>query len=147
MKRALPALRPATLSDAASMARIVAAWVAETDWAEKLYTLEDLEARFIEALPSREAWVADDPVQAYLSLNPQTGQIGGLYCQNRGQGLGHALMQRAKAGRDRLWLHVYEKNLRARQFYAREGFVEVSRHLPQAPSQLAEVRMEWGRHA
>lgn len=147
MSDTMPPLRRATLSDAPSMARIVAGWVAETDWAERLRTVEQLEELFLEALPTRDAWVAGDPVQGYLSMDPKTGRIGGLYCATRGQGLGRALMNRAKVGRDRLWLHVYERNTRARRFYAREGFAETGRHLPEPPALLPEIRMEWVRHA
>lgn len=147
MSDALQTLRRATLADAPVMAGIVAGWVSETEWAERLHNVEALEAMFLEALPSREAWVAGEPVQGYLSLDPATSRIGGLYCATRGRGLGHALMERAKAGRDRLWLHVYERNAGARRFYAREGFVERERHLPEPPSSLVEIRMEWVRHA
>jgi putative acetyltransferase len=43
----------------------------------------------------------------------------------QGRGLGRALLDEAKAGRDVLDLHVFARNARARRFYAAAGFVEV----------------------
>jgi putative acetyltransferase len=99
------------------------------------------------AMPGRDIWVAGDPVQGYVSIDSETSRLGGLYCATPGAGLGRTLRARAKAGRDRLALHVHERNAGARRLCAREGFVERERHLPEPPARLVEIRMEWVRHA
>lgn len=147
MTDALPPLRRATPDDAPEMAQIVADWVARTPWADRLHSAAQIAEFILDAMPRREIWVAGKPVQGYLSMDPETARVGGLYCATRGAGLGRALMDRAKEGRDRLWLHTYEPNSRARAFYAREGFTETAVCPPEPPGTVTEIRMEWVRHA
>jgi GNAT superfamily N-acetyltransferase len=140
-------IRRATSSDVPAMADIVCRWEAETEWMPTLYGAEKIAGFIRDALPEREIWVAEEPatkaVQGYLSFDPAQGRIGGLYCARRGGGLGKALMDKVKEGRSALWLHTHAPNLRAQAFYRREGFVEVSRHTPEPPETVEEIRMEW----
>ncbi|QGY00298.1 GNAT family N-acetyltransferase [Roseovarius faecimaris] len=64
----------------------------------------------------------------------------------RGQGLGRALLEDAKAGADRLELWVVHANASARRFYAAQGFEEVlcSQGLGNDEN-LPDVLMVWHR--
>ncbi len=137
-------VRLAGPSDAAACARIVGDWVQRTDWMPELHSRETLTGVIQEAMPSREIFVIGDPVEGYLSLNPDTGQIGALYLDRSGQGLGKALMDRVKIGRDYLQLWTHEPNAAAHRFYKREGFEIVERN-PEGGDGLPELRMEWRR--
>ncbi len=138
-------IRRATDADVAGCAAVVNGWIDDTDWIPRDFPPEALEAMIREALPIREIWVAGDPVEAYLSFDPETARVGGLYCRKTGQGLGKALMDQVKVGRDYIWLSTHEPNLAAQRFYAREGFVEVARYAPEPPATVTEVKMEWRR--
>ncbi|QXR01339.1 GNAT family N-acetyltransferase [Streptomyces sp. WY228] len=58
-------------------------------------------------------------------------EIGGLFVapEAQGTGMGRRLVEHAAALHGSLTLEVYEKNTRARGFYARMGFVEESRRV------------------
>ncbi len=70
---------------------------------------------------------ADGGIVGYLSLG-QDGFMPALYLAPpaRGRGLGTALLDQAKALRpEGIELTVFEPNIDAQRFYAREGFHEV----------------------
>ncbi|MBO9478229.1 GNAT family N-acetyltransferase [Shimia sp. R11_0] len=138
-------IRRAQVADAPAMARIVSDWEAATDWMPSIYGPEEIADMIREAMPAREMWVVGDPIEGYLSFDPKVNRVGGLYCRKSGQGLGKALMDKAKEGRDFVWLTTHEPNLSAQKFYKREGFVEVSRNDAEPPETVREVRMEWQR--
>lgn len=140
----VPAIRRAGPEDAAACARIVRGWVVGTEWMPELHSVEDLTAMIVEALPGREIWLAGDPPEGYISVNPETGHVGALYTSRQGAGLGRALLDRAKEGRDRLRLFTHEPNTAAQRFYRREGFEEVGRN-PEGVDGLPEIIMEWRR--
>ena len=93
-------------------------------------------------MPDREMYLIGDPVVGYLSLNPKTDLIGAIYVEQPGQGLGKALMERAKEGRAYLQLWTHEPNVAAQRFYVREGF-EVAERNPEGSDGLPELRLEW----
>ena len=70
--------------------------------------------------------------------------IAGLFVRAsaQSQGIGRALLQRAKAGRSFLRLGVYKKNPRAIAFYQREGFVIESEGLDENTNE-PEFTMAW----
>ncbi|WP_422049360.1 GNAT family N-acetyltransferase [Shimia sp.] len=138
-------IRRATPEDVGAMAQIVCDWEAATEWMSSPYGPEEISGFIREAMPAREMWVAGEPIEGYLSYDPKATRVGGLYCRKSGQGLGKALMDKVKEGRDFLWLTTHEPNLKAQKFYKREGFVEVSRHDAEPPNTVREVRMEWQR--
>ncbi|CUH54402.1 GNAT family N-acetyltransferase [Shimia marina] len=138
-------IRRAQVADAPAMARIVSDWEAATDWMPSIYGPEEIADMIREAMPEREMWVAGNPIEGYLSFDPKVNRVGGLYCRKTGAGLGKALMEKAKEGRDFIWLHTHEANEAAQRFYKREGFEEVSRHDGDIHKGLREVRMEWRR--
>ncbi len=125
------------------MAAVLNSWIDGTAWFPRVHAPEVLEGFIQEALPIRDIWIAGEPVCAYLSLNPETDQVAALYSTRTGQGVGKALLDRAKQGRRRLWLHTHVPNRMAQRFYRREGFQEVSRHMPEPPETIEEIRMEW----
>ncbi|MDA8586893.1 GNAT family N-acetyltransferase [Rhodobacteraceae bacterium] len=135
-------IRRATIEDAGICARIVNDWIDRTDWMPRVHPPKEIGAQVLEALPKREIFLIGEPVEGYLSLNPKTGQVGALYLDNTGQGMGKALMDRAKEGRDFLQLRTAEPNRAAQRFYAREGFKEVQR-IPVGSDGLPELHMEW----
>ncbi len=135
--------RRATREDIPAMAGIINAWIDGTKWFPRVLSDQVITEAFEGAFDQRRMWVAGDPVAGYLSLNPDTGQVAALYCARTGEGLGRALMDRAKEGRDHLFLHTHVLNRGAQRFYRREGFKEVSRHQPEPPETVEEIRMEW----
>ena len=137
-------IRLATDADVPTIARIVNDWVDRTDWMPRAEPAEVIEGYIASALPDRDIFLIGEPVEGYLSLDPETGQIGALYLDNPGRGLGKALMDRAKSGRDYLQLWTHEPNTAAHRFYAREGFAVVERK-EDGSDGLPELRMEWRR--
>ncbi len=137
-------VRDATPEDAAICARIVHGWVMRTAWMPERFLVDELTAMIAEAMPERDIWLAGAPPEGYLSLNPATAQVGALYTSRPGRGLGKALLDRAKAGRDYLQLWTHEPNTAAHRFYRREGFEIVERN-PEGDDGLPELRMEWKR--
>lgn len=125
------------------MAQIVCAWEAATKWMPPVYGPEEIAGFLKDALPTREIWVKGAPIEGYLSFDPKASRVGGLYCRTPGSGVGKALMDKVKEGRDFMWLTTHEPNLSAQKFYKREGFVEVSRHDAEPPNTVREIRMEW----
>ncbi|MBV2358669.1 GNAT family N-acetyltransferase [Thalassococcus sp. CAU 1522] len=137
-------IRRATRDDIPACARIIADWEAETDYLPDGPGADKIAAIIDDAFDAREIWVSGDPVDGYLSVDPEKNKIGGLYLARRGQGLGKALVDRAKQDRDFLWLTVFAPNTRAFAFYRREGFSLTSR-LPASDGEPAVLRMEWQR--
>ena len=138
-------IRRATEADIPACASVASDWIDETGWMPRIHSREDLEGHIRTAFPEREIWVIGQPVQAYMSVDPEAGHIGALYCRERGQGWGKAFLDKAKEGRDSLSLNTHVPNDAAQRFYAREGFVETGRRMPVPPELVMEMRMEWKR--
>ena len=78
-------------------------------------------------LPRAELYVWEDGgsgrIEGFIGL---TGNyIAGIFVRDgaRSKGIGRSLLEHAKGRRERLELHVYQKNRRAVRFYRREGFL------------------------
>ena len=138
VRRAMPA-------DAAACAVIVFDWLQATAWMSDGPDLAELTGMLTKGIPLREVWVIGDPVAGYLSLDPETAQIHGFYVAQPGQGLGKALLDRVRQGRDYLQLWTHWPNLGAHRFYHREGFVTVEQMSEGRGDGVAELRMEWRR--
>ena len=98
-------------------------------------------------LPQAELYVhqgAAGEADAFLGL--QGDYIAGLFVREeaRGRGAGKQLLDRAKALRPRLALHVYQKNTRAVSFYEREGFAVCEAGVDESTGE-AEWTMTWQR--
>lgn len=102
-----------------------------------------LEEMIRDGMPMREFLVVGDPVAGYLSMNRETLQVMGLYVARCGEGLGKALIDRAKSGRAYLQLRSHAPNRAAHRFYEREGFRVVERDLMDGSDGVPEIRMEW----
>lgn len=79
-------------------------------------------------LPRCEVWIAGGHIpQGFIALG-RPGQIAGLFVDPaaQGRGLGRKLLDHVR-GAHPLQLEVAAPNFRARNFYARYGFTEVSR--------------------
>ena len=139
--------RAATRADIPRLAQIVHDWEAASDWNPSQVGVEVIAGALEAAFDAREIWVIGAPAEGYLSLNPETAHIGGFYVATQGRGIGKALMDRAKAGRDFLSLNTHVPNVEAHRFYAREGFVTVAELPPSVADAPAELRMEWHREA
>lgn len=136
-------IRKATADDAEACAAILNDWIDGTDWMPRTIEAEVLVDILHEGLPKREAYVIGDPVAGYLSMDPAEAHIWGLYTRP-GRGLGKALMDRAKVGRDYLKLNSHAANEPAHRFYEREGFTQIG--APWAGSDgIDEITMEWRR--
>lgn len=139
-----PQIRRAALADAADCARVVHGWVSSTPWMPTRFTEAELTEMIAEAIPVREIYVIGEPVAAYLSFHPETALIAGLYVAQRGEGLGKALVDHVKSGRDHLQLWTHEPNTRAHAFYVREGF-ERSGATREGDDGQLEFQMIWQR--
>ena len=137
-------IRRAGPGDGAICARIVCDWIDRTPWIAPRLTREQIAGIVEGAMAAREIWLIGGPAEGYVSVNPATGQIGALYCDRTGAGLGRALLDRAKEGREYLQLWTHAPNVDAHRFYAREGFAAVEEKA-MGDDGLPEIRMEWRR--
>lgn len=82
-------------------------------------------------LPSAETWIyeLDGVVVGFIALIGN--EIGAIFVDPKfhGQGIGRALMDKARSIRDVLELDVFKNNLIGRKFYEKCGFSEVDEHL------------------
>ncbi|MEQ8482419.1 MAG: GNAT family N-acetyltransferase [Hoeflea sp.] len=95
----------------------------------------------------RQVWVAGDPVLGFMALDPDSDMVTALYVATPGMGMGRALLNHAKTGRDSLSLWTFVANEGARRFYAREGFLEVRRTEGDNEEGLPDVLLQWERSA
>ncbi len=96
-------------------------------------------------LPHAQTWVweADGRVVAFIALIGD--EVGAIFVapQSQRSGIGGALMDFARARRDRLELEVFEANAIGRAFYAKYGFAELSTSVHEATG-LALIRLGLG---
>ena len=137
-------IRRAEVADAAACARVVHGWVLSTPWMPERFSEAELAGMIAEAIPMREIYVAGDPVVGYLSFHPDAALIVGLYVEARNAGLGKALVDHVKDGRDYVQLWTHAPNTRAHAFYGREGFVKTGETRDGDDGQL-EFQMAWRR--
>lgn len=123
-------VREATVADLPGCAAVANAWIDATPWLPRVQSHDEIAAMFEPGLlERRRVFVARDggDVLGYLSL-AEDGFVAALYLapDARGRGIGKQLMDCAKAHHpEGLELTVFEPNVDARRFYAREGFVPV----------------------
>ena len=139
------AIRDATRDDLPALGEIVLAWEQRTGWMHSSYSAAEITGFLSDAFADRTILVAGTPAQAYLAFDPERQRIGGLYSSISGKGIGKALIDKIKQGRDYLWLNTHEPNLAAQKFYKREGFVEISNEGAEPSNIVPEIRMEWRR--
>lgn len=97
-----------------------------------------------ELLAQAELYVWEDEagIQGFIGL--EADYIAGLFVRSgaRSHGIGKRLLDRAKAGRDKLTLRVYQKNAGALRFYRREGFAVREASMDESTGE-AESVMLW----
>ena len=127
-----PAFRSSTAADADELFGV---WRRSVDATHGFVSARDLEhiARLVrdQYLPTAELTVAcDDSGRALAFMGMTRNEIDALFVDGnrRGEGLGRALVERAKAAwPDGLTVEVNEQNSEAIGFYERLGFRTVSR--------------------
>ena len=141
-------LRPARAEDAVPCARILGAFFTETAWLPRLHTpTEDL-AFLRHLIGGNGVTVADKGGVAVGYMAMDGGQIRHLYLDRsvRGQGIGSAMIEAAKARQAQLWLWCFQANVDALRFYARHGFV-VTDETDGAKNEegVPDARLDWRR--
>ena len=141
-------LRRASAEDAKACSKIVNDWIDGSGWLPRQHSREAIEDMIRSGIPLREFWVAGKPIQGYLSFNlsfnVEESQVMGLYTALPGTGVGKALMDRVREGRDWVQLWSHAANTKAHAFYEREGFAIVGERAAGIDG-IPEVRMEWRR--
>lgn len=120
---------PAKPADAPAIGAILSDWIDETDWMPRIHKRED-----------ERAFAADMVARGWVSVARRRGAVVGFVARDgeevvalyvartaRGQGVGTALLARAKRKSRRLRLWTFQFNHAARRFYADQGFVEIER--------------------
>ena len=123
-------LRRATIDDASACALIVDDWIEKTVEMPRLFDKHKLTEMIRNAIPLREVWVIGQPINGYISYNPDLLQISALYVNKRGEGIGKILLDRIKSDHKYLHLWSHEFNNSAHKFYKREGFQVKNRNPP-----------------
>jgi GNAT superfamily N-acetyltransferase len=102
---------------------------AEREW-PFLYphTPEEDRAFFRAAFGKGPIWVAEDRGVLVGFCAARRGWIDHLYVvhERHGEGIGQALLRRTLKGRRHVRLWTFQRNMRSRAFYRRQGFVEVT---------------------
>lgn len=93
-------------------------FISRTYWEQNFHMVREL-------LPQAELWVReqDEKLLGFIGLTDD--YIAGIFVDGsaRSKGIGKELLDHVKQLHRTLTLHVYEKNLRAVNFYLREGFL------------------------
>jgi len=141
-------LGPARPADAAPVGAILADWIDQTDWMPRVHK-HGAEQVFAGELIAK-GWVTvarrGGRVAGFLARDG--AEVVALYvaADARGQGVGSALLARAKRKSPRLALWTFRFNHAARTFYAAHGFVETARTGGAGNDEkLPDVRLEWER--
>ncbi|QOX62407.1 N-acetyltransferase [Anoxybacterium hadale] len=99
-----------------------------------------------EMLPDSEVFVYEQNhiVQGFIGLMDQ--YIAGIFVKADGQskGIGKALLNYVMESHSELSLHVYKKNIRAVEFYVREGFDVVKVQVDENTGEV-ELAMNWAK--
>ncbi|MBA1143614.1 GNAT family N-acetyltransferase [Mesorhizobium neociceri] len=123
------ALRPATASDAAAIARLMRAALGSFDWMPVVHTpAEDLSFIRDIVLPRQQVTVAEAGENIVGFIAVSSDWVEQLYLDPAwtGQGIGSRLLVQATAALPVVKLHCFQANTGARRFYERHGFVAES---------------------
>ena len=122
-------IRQGTGDDGIQVASIhVAARREAMPWLPEVHSTQEVQVYFSKLLDSQESWVAEIEGEVVGFSVLKDGWLDQLYvapkCQNLG--IGSKLLEIAKARAPAsLELWAFQGNLRAREFYAKNGFIEV----------------------
>lgn len=99
-------------------------------------------------LPDAELYIYEElPASPCGFIGMSGDYIAGIFVKEtcRSKGIGKQLLDHAKSLRQRLTLHVYQKNEGAVHFYLREGFLIQSRAKEDSTGET-EYMMSWRNH-
>ncbi len=148
LRTARPIIGSARPGDAVAIGAILSDWIDETDWMPRVHKRED-----------EQAFAADLVSRGWVSVARQRGRVVGFLARDgaevvalyvargaRGQGVGRALLTRAKRRSTRLALWTFQFNHPARAFYEAQGFDEVRRTGGAGNDEkLPDIRYAWER--
>lgn len=143
-------IRTGKKSDAIACVDILRAWADETPWMAELDDLEPMQAFWMDIFETDLVWVAEieGRIVGFCTRGVDDGSdnIGALYvvAELRSSGIGKRLLDMAKQDRDWITVWAYEKNVRAINFYKREGLIEISREVEKS-SNLMNIEHRWHR--
>ncbi len=141
-------LRPARSTDAGTTGVILHGFSREHDWMPQLHSRAETIAFCGRMIDLGWVTVAEihGQVAGFLALNGD--EIHSLYlaAQVRGQGIGHKLLEHAKARRSELSLFAFQANRAACRFYESNGFAEVARSDgAENDENLPDIKYVWKR--
>ena len=145
---ARPILGPARPTDAEAIGQILSDWIDETPWMPRIHTRA-----------AEQAFARDLVDRGWVTVARRCGRVAGFLARDgddivalyvaghaRGQGVGSALLNRAKRKSRRLSLWTFQFNQPARAFYEGNGFREVERTGgARNDEKLPDIRYEWER--
>ncbi len=135
-------LRRAIINDASACALIVDDWIEKTVEMPRLFDKHKLTKMIRNAFPLREVWVIGQPINAYISYNPDLLQMSALYVISRGEGIGKILLDQVKSDRKYLRLWKHEFNNAPHKFYKREGF-QLKNRKDRGSDGIPELQFDW----
>ena len=115
-------LRRATIDDASACALIVDDWIEKTVEMPRLFDKHKLTEMIRNAIPLREVWVIGQPINGYISYNPDLLQISALYVNKKGEGIGKILLDRIKLTTNICICGVMNLIIRHISFIKEKGF-------------------------
>lgn len=138
-------VRGAIEADADALGAILSGWIDETAWMPRLYTEDEYRAFCARLIEEARAHVIETEagVMGFIARKGET--IPALYLSEaaRGKGHGKRLLDRAKAGQDRLTLWCFRANDGARRFYERQGFEQTDATDGENEEGLPDVELTW----
>ena len=135
-------LRRATIDDASACTLIVDDWIEKTAEMPRLFDTPQLTDMIRNAIPFRDVWVIGQPINRYISYNPDLLQVSALYVNKRGKGLGEILLDRLKSNYEYLQLWGHEFHNSAHNFYRIEGF-QFKNRKDRGSDGIPELQFEW----
>ncbi|MEM8978927.1 MAG: GNAT family N-acetyltransferase [Pseudomonadota bacterium] len=138
-------LCPAEPHDSAAMGAILSDWIDTTDWMPRLYSRAQDQA-FCETLVETTTLVkANGEIKGFLTRDG--AEISALYIARGAhrQGLGTALLKRAKSEVSELRLWTFTANTSAQAFYAKHGFVQTDQTSGDNAENLPDLQLTWER--
>ncbi len=135
-------LRRATIDDLSARALIVDDWIEKTEEMPCLFDKHQLTEMIRNAIPFRDVWVIGQPINGYISYNPDLLQVSALYVNKRGKGLGKILLDRLKSDYKYLQLWSHEFNNSAYNFYRRERF-QFKNRKDRGSDGISELQFKW----
>ena len=135
-------LRRATIDDASACALIVNDWIEKTVEMRRLFNKHKLTEMIRNASPLREVWIIGQPINGYISYNPDSSQISALYVNKKSEGHGKLLLDQIKSDHKYLQLWSHQFNNSAHKFYKREG-LKFKNRKDRSLDRIPELQFEW----